>query len=720
MGILGLTTFIDGNFVGWERIRVHGKLIVDGYSSIYSLHSLEWANGGQYAQYRSAVRDFFFALRRAGIEPIVIFDGVTPEQKTSEIVRRKRDEIKYIHKHIRTPGRHCCTRILPYLCPTVYLKVLSEMSVQFYFSDGEADVTIARVANYYGCPVLSNDSDFFIFHLRGGYIPYVRFHWRSKEPHIVADVYHYEAFASQFRFQDVDLCYAIPAIVGNDVLPHRINCIKLIHKHVSGVERITTDFKTIFQFLSQFSSLDGYISTPLGEKTKLSCYESRQWYSANSLSCEELVEQTVLKRHDGSNFTPWLIRRFHCGKLSSLVVQAAVSHEVAFCVIPDDFKKPCSYTASQPIRQCIYALMECDHVVEYMRHGMDYSSIPLPALSLPRGYERLTTASICSLSHSSRQALFFKILECDTQQMVRFVDKLHKWQFVVAVTTFWARKTGVSAKLVEVLLLCFLICSDHSRQLGTIRRGCRIHIEFRESQEWLDVVHSFAEWQAIYIAAASVNEVLMEPLFVISPAFLYDGQIAVYLASQCDINIARFDINAKVYSLLKQAILGAVSTAHLCATSRKVEVSTAGPTAATAVVSRGGAAWCSRQEKRSESGVHATKNEALAKGTSLTGTHPRPLVPKQDLDLPPPPSLTSAGKGMSVTEKPTTKQRRQPPQRGESSKPTPLKEPGKAETTKRQWEKAKGKRRPRNRKPGTDNPETQTKLPHGNSDATKR
>ena len=66
------------------------------------------------------------------------------------------------------------------------------------------------------------------------------------------------------------------------------------------------------------------------------------------------------------------------------------------------------------------------------------------------------------------------------------------------------------------------------------------------------------EWQTVYFSALALNAVLMEPLTVFSPAFLYDGQVVMHLASTSDIErqLFKYDIDMRLYELLKDTVFG--------------------------------------------------------------------------------------------------------------------------------------------------------------------
>ena len=562
MGIQHLTSFVRDYFDGWERRKgVSGRLVVDGKSVEHFLHNMEWSNGGQYPEYRRVVREFYSTLLRRNIEPIVIFDGVDyEEQKTHTLLKRRQDRLNTIHKQITNNASRlnkCTGNILPILSSEVHRMALHGLGIPFYVADGEADIIIARVANYYSCPVLSQDSDFFAFRLVGGYMPMERFNWQSSV--VTADVYHRDRFAEQLKFQDSNLLCAIPAIVGNDFLkPCSPSFIRSILDAVPKGGSIKNTIRSICLYVSRFSSLENYArSTSEGGHQEVRCQQALEWYSVpNSLSCGELVESTILKHRNGSSLPHWLIQLFHQGHVPSAPLKAAVVGKVIFRMVPDNFHKQSSIVAGQSIRQHMYALLECNEVSEVYRHGLSLSSVIVSSKKLSGEFRNVTVSCLESLSHHKRRDLFFAIMQCDKHAVRKLVGKYHDWQFVAATVSLWAKTTGVHPSIVKVLLLCFMICSSlRDERINSIRRRCKLPLGFRQSQKWLNIMHSFVQWQVIYHTAWTLNGLLMEPMAVFSPAFLYDGEIAMYLASMEDISQLIFDIDMILYARLEEAVL---------------------------------------------------------------------------------------------------------------------------------------------------------------------
>ena len=547
---------------------------MDGNSVVHNLHSMDWSNGGQYPEYRREVRKFYSGLQKSGIIPIVVFDGVdNEEQKIDTVIRRRQEWVNYINKQITSDASRpikCGGHVLPFLASEVYRMALHDLGIKFYVADGEADSVIARVANHHSCPVLSQDSDFFIFRLVEGYIPFDHFYWRSSV--VTADVYYRERFATQLNFQDCNLFYAIPAIVGNDFLaPCSSTFIMSILDAVPNGGSIRNRIRPICIYLSQFCSLESYTtSTATGRELESRCRETVQMYDVPvGLSCKELVESTVLKHHNGSSLPHWLIRLFHQGHVPSAPIDAAVICKSIFRMNSDNFQKKSSIVAGQIVRQHMYALLQCEEIVEVFRHGLTISGVKVSSKRLPGEFHKVTVSCVDTLSPHQRERLFYTIMQCDEQACNKLMGKYQDWQFVAATVTLWAKTTAPPATLVKALLLCFMICSGLSdTKLDSVRRTCRVPVRFRQSHKWLNVIHSFAEWQVIHHTAWTLNALLMEPMSVFSPAFLYDGEIAMYLSSAEDISrlLFEFDIDMTLYACLEEIVLTGCTPTLSCPT----------------------------------------------------------------------------------------------------------------------------------------------------------
>ena len=566
MGIRNLTKFVDSDYKRWERDRrVRGTLVVDGNCILHSLHTMEWSNGGQYREFRNAVRRFYSKLLESGISPIVVFDGVDEAHKWDTLVRRKRERVSTIRIGLSNvaSGKAVCDNesILPPLIGEVYRMALYGLDIQFYVADAEADAAIARLANHYHCPVLSQDSDFFVFRLVGGFIHFKHFHWDSSV--VTADVYHRDQFADQLGLRDRSLFCMIPAIVGNDFMKPCTTFISQMVHSMSSTGSAGFDIRAICSHLSHFSSVQQFNDLSYGGKRlQQQCKEALKLYEVRkTLSCEELVSSTKLKHRNGTKFPEWLIRLFHLGRLPSSCMNAAFSLKAILHVAADNFNKESSLMAAKPIRQHIYALLDINSVVEFIRSGLTIKEVKVTRKDLNGDDRGLTFSSIELLSHKKRQHLFYEILECDNlniNQKLNETNRYQDWRFVAATVSFWARSTRPPEHLVRALLHCITLCSLPDEQFCF--ESMKVPLEFRQSQEWLDTLHCFSQWQAIYHTAWTLNALLNEPMWVFSPAFLYDGQLAMHLASSQDDYFLQQYEDPMLYNSLEEIVFGVQPT----------------------------------------------------------------------------------------------------------------------------------------------------------------
>ena len=434
---------------------------------------------------------------------------------------------------------------------------LYDLGIELYVADGEADLVIARLANHYRCPVLSMDSDFFVFRLVGGFIHFNYFYWKSSP--VTAFFYHRDLFANELAFRDARLICLIPALVGNDFMePCHPYFIKLMLYSVRRKPRI----REICSHLSRFGSVNDFLEQSFGGKTlEPKCVMALQWYEVTEdLSCKELVLSTNLRHHNGGEFPKWLVSLFRLGRLPSYVMCAAVSCKAIFRVVADNFEKESSMLAAKSIREHMYALLEVRKAVEFIRSGLTIAGLKAQSKALKvEEFRGVTLASLEFLSHQQRQSLFYEILQCDKQTInikLTETNGYQDWRFVAAALSFWARTTCPPEPLVRALLLCFTLCSLPDEKFNALNRQLwRVPLNFRQSQEWLDTLHWFSQWQTIYHTVWTLNALLKEPMWVFSPAFLYDGELAMYLTSSTDTSQWLSKVDTTLYNCLEEIVL---------------------------------------------------------------------------------------------------------------------------------------------------------------------
>ncbi|KAL5484102.1 hypothetical protein EMCRGX_G020550 [Ephydatia muelleri] len=563
MGIKGLSSFVDNFFSGWVKQSVSGHLVFDGYSLCYTLHdALDWTAGGQYPEYHAIVSHFLRKLLSAGIQPIVVFDGVCEEEKYEVFIQRKQDVINRIHTAMVDGDR--ASLVLPLLAVQVFMTALDENGIPFHVVDGEADAAIVQIANRYACPVVSNDSDFYIFNIAGGFIPTNRFHWNA-DP-VAADVYHVKAFCQQFKLGDEDLMLLIPSIEGNDFLPtlhtntFEEYLVSGLPVHVGRYHRLLS----VVRFAAQQASLERYLddlqaspahSRVNKEAVKTNCTHSKEHYKVPQIShLDEILASTTLRGSNQDEVPEWVLKRFRTGQLPAYLLQVLTGGLCMLQPVLDNSRLESAAVASRPLRQYAYSMLAPDPATtEMLRRGLKYEGERVPRVDAVADQLLPDLSSIPSMSQSDRWQLLCAMLSCKPTSLEGVDDD---WKLPMGATRHWIASTSSPPYLVKALMACFVLCSSNQEELTGIRKYSTIPEEFRRGPKWVAAVHAYSQWQCTYMAALGLNQLLAEPVPATSLSRLYDGRVVLHLVScrSVDSRIAGLNINQSLYSALMATI----------------------------------------------------------------------------------------------------------------------------------------------------------------------
>lgn len=577
MGIPRFTSFVDNNFTGWLREEIKGKLVIDGFSLCYHLYSYDWSHGGQYSEYRDNVAHCFISMTQSGISPIVVLDGVDyKEEKVETIMKRRNNAVKTVHKHTSSNQKRqrevLVDGVLPPLTYRVFLMVMMELNIKFIVADGEGDTTIYELANMYSCPVLSKDSDFLMYKLKGGYIPLNRFHWEATP--INGEVYYYHAFCSQMKFSDPDLRLVIPAIVGNDFLSPVDSEVYIAYMAkrslMNGRGHHHQRLSTITRYIGQFESLEHFTdhiqSIPcLGENDKgtlrENCANVRDSYdSEKTTTLEKLNKTTQLLAFNSEELPEWILKQFRTGNLYCM--EALVLGKYLQDIFIDDTSVPSCIQASGLIRKFIYGLTGFSLVTEFCREGLQLVGRGVHASTTINDRPLPSLSRIPTLPASEREHLFYSMLGCmDDPMLLRLPEY---WKLVMAATKFWVRHCSPSQHQIKALILNFVVYATCPEEVQKMHVQFEIPFQFIRSPRWMPLLHTFAQWQSIYGDAISLNQLLMLPLDPVSPARLYDGRLVMFFAypENDDFLAGRLPIDHRLYDDLVEIVVPRPAAVH--------------------------------------------------------------------------------------------------------------------------------------------------------------
>ncbi len=376
MGVEGLRTFIESSNRNDLRSWAFrdNRLIIDGCNLYYTLYfdcNLDQMHGGDYDAFEELIILFFENLRDCDIHPYVVLDGGADHTDKKWDTLRKRKQEKINEAFTLSAGKRA--KVLPILVKNVFRQLLHKLKVPLIQCLEEADWEIAALAKEWDCPVLSNDSDFYVFNLRAGFLPITHFQWKNVEVNrhtnkkfIQAKHFTVGKFCESFRMNP-ELLPVFATILGNDY-------VKLQNIKSLGWEKYSTPdteharIDGLLNWLSHFPEPDAAVSALLKltrNKEKPLVQEALskgiQEYKLNSGYLAQFFHSKMIPQTASTGplqvLPKWTLRLLLEGKMSSSIIDALVHQRVSLTIQVEDFKLPCCSETSRPIRQVIYGLL---------------------------------------------------------------------------------------------------------------------------------------------------------------------------------------------------------------------------------------------------------------------------------------------------------------------------------------------------------------------------
>ena len=485
---------------------------------------LDWKFGGEYPALKRETEIFIESLIQQKIRPIyVIFDGLDPEDKLETSLKRKKERQDTLVKYRSgEESNHKIKYLNPPMVTDVFSKTLEQYkhngTVVVYTADGEADGIAATFANKYKCHLVSDDSDFFIFPLDVGFIPFSKLHWTRPGFPVTGSVYKREVFADSLNISP-DLVLAIPAIAGNDIAPNLVISTALKYEIKAEGDYRCKDLENIIAFMrgKTMSELKHTLRRCNGEILHRFCENLDKVNEMYKIELpfdeDEFRMSCVHKTKCGSPIPQWIVEQYHDQNFG--MIEVLTRAKVIFPAIPDDCSKPSSLELSKCIRQVAYGIMDrYQPVIEVIRKGHNLEQdevVPVPsAMTIYDQHEYPMEAKI---------KVIFDTLLCN-QSTFSSIDQ--EWYLPIASICFWSKGTNIhkdDIRCLKALVLCFAIC--YQSQAPAV-------------QPYFDIstLHLYTQWQCTYYDAILLNQVLALPLPYLSPATIFDGKLVTYYSQR--------------------------------------------------------------------------------------------------------------------------------------------------------------------------------------------
>ncbi|NXG02000.1 ASTE1 protein, partial [Sakesphorus luctuosus] len=577
MGVQGLTGFVEESGAFFTELRVRDtKLVIDGSSLYHCLcfaSSADLRRGGDYGAFSAAVRSFFGALRACGVAAFVVLDGGrgAADRKLPVLRGRAAEQLRAA----QALGQGHGARLAPLLARDAFVQALRRLAVPFVLSFAEADRDIAALANSWGCPVLSLDSDFCVFDLAGGYCPLSHFQWQSVSAaggpqgcFVPARCFSLDAFCGHFGRLRRGLLPLFAVMNGNDYVelaalegffsklrPPR-GCGAGRHRRIQALLHWLAQFEQPSQALD--SVLEHLKKHQREEVRELLC-TSMEDYAPSDVRLEDFFQNGRYECEAASRagVPQWVLDALAQGNLAPLIINVLLLRSTFLRVQVENMQRPSAHSAALPIRQVIYGLLlraqqnteaaapsERTHqlpvVCEFDRCQKTIKKTFVQAASLPTEFcdDRFTLDKLMEVPMSCRQKLLLETLGVTMSFLESIPSHL---QLPVAVTCYWVRCSEPKVKLHQLKALLLMIVSGELHRINDdpdppVLCAEDDSIAYNEFLKWkekklqnsdfdLDAAHSFCQWQCCLQMGLYLNQLLCTPLSEPDISRFYTGTL---------------------------------------------------------------------------------------------------------------------------------------------------------------------------------------------------
>eukprot|EP00088_Acartia_fossae_P031028 TRINITY_DN31990_c0_g1_i4.p1 TRINITY_DN31990_c0_g1~~TRINITY_DN31990_c0_g1_i4.p1 ORF type:complete len:661 (+),score=110.72 TRINITY_DN31990_c0_g1_i4:67-2049(+) len=311
MGIRGLSTYFSDHGSHFENVEISDtEVIVDGNNLYFlltaSCKGLNNAFGGDYYKLYKCFVEYFTTMKNCGISPYLVFDGGHEEIKMKTARKRRLESIRKAvtlgpSSQHKAPGLNSMGKLL-------FLDVLEELNIKVFQTEFEADREIAWLAMQKNCPVMSNDSDFFIFSVDYIKLDSIDIEGSKSCGKLICSQFNRQKFIQRHNLHSVELLHLMASLIGNDYISMSdletiFTSIKLPPPRKNWTERHRR-IQSIINWLSKEKDTNVAIDRILGcypmtarPKLKQKILDSMSMYAGHDPSHQVLVEPACLQPH---------------------------------------------------------------------------------------------------------------------------------------------------------------------------------------------------------------------------------------------------------------------------------------------------------------------------------------------------------------------------------------------------------------------------------------
>ena len=401
------------------------------------------------------------------------------------------------------------------------------------------------MAEEWNCPVLSNDSDFFIFDIKGGYIPLSSLEWKSNR--LRANIFHRRKLASHLGIRE-ELLPLFASLVGNDyvsweALEPFTRALSRNQTSMGRLSRKEAKFASIARFLSTqpCNSLLQKVSFHGGDQLRQAVEISLREYTITESNLlgyfQDGVVCSSLTTQNNREITEWVLHRFRDGQFSANCMSSLTGGRVFLRFQVENCREVSANACSQHLRRLVYGILNdaaahnrrgnITTVQEWDREGMTvkrtdvvpYQEGVVPPVSL-----------VPSLDKEERLSALLVPLNSNTAS-IRLLPE--KFKLIAASLRFLARNAHPSLEENHLAaVLCSCIKLEDGSWIQYMENAKRNRMMSLSQPFDLRAAQSFAQWQCVLRDAVQLNFVLLEPVETPCIYKTFNGRLAHYLQTE--------------------------------------------------------------------------------------------------------------------------------------------------------------------------------------------
>ena len=229
------------------------------------------------------------------------------------------------------------------------------------------------MAQSWNCPVLSDDSDYFIFDVKAGYIPLSFFDWKAGQ--LRASIFYRSKLASHFGIR-AELIPLLASLAGNDyVSPDALadfynalpdtqskDCFSRTEERFA---KIADKLSKLSDSYDQQKALESVLQMISSSKKRSELRQvvelSLQEYNIKESNLLDYFRtgavRSSLRTRNGHEIEQWVLRRFRSGLFSTKFMNSLTSGKCSLPVQVENYRGISANRSSSRLRQFVYGIL---------------------------------------------------------------------------------------------------------------------------------------------------------------------------------------------------------------------------------------------------------------------------------------------------------------------------------------------------------------------------